>query len=101
MDKEIEITGVEVELIKEVGDVAAKFFTEGARGLSPAAVAAMNQKFAAGEGYLRLTTEVSSTGMRVFTAFVTKQSVIPILDIYIGNSDEDLDTSEGTSRKVH
>ena len=91
MDKEIELSPAHAKAIEQVGEALANFLTVAMRDLAPAAVAAMNQKLASGEGFYRITTETSATGMRVFASFVVGENVVHILDIHIGNSDEELD----------
>lgn len=89
MDTEIELSPAHTAAIEQVGEALADFLSVAMRDLAPAAVAAMNQKLASGTGFYRLTTETSATGMRVFAAFVVDQNVVPILDIHIGDSENE------------
>jgi len=89
MEKQLDLTDEKIAVIENVGEALADFLSVAMRDLAPAAVAAMNRKLASGTGFYRLTTETSATGMRVFAAFVVDQNVVPILDIHIGDSENE------------
>ena len=102
MDKQLDLTEEKTAVIEQVGEALAAFLTVALRDVSKESVKAMNEQLAAGKGYYRLTTEVSTTGLRVFSAFVTEQQhVVPIADFYIGNSETELSSEQATPCNLH
>lgn len=102
MDKQLDLTEEKTEVIAQIGDALAAFLTIAMRDLSKEARAEMNRQLEAGTGYHRLTTEFSASGLRVAAAFVAEQNnIIPITEIFISNTENDLGEDAATPWTTH